>query len=266
MSPEAKETADSAEQLWQTFSKKIAGEWEGVTATFGADASPQALPADAVPREYSNWDITLYDWQSQSSMLPTASGVKHLFKRILPTVGCEADAQTFREESSTLFEGAAAAQHAILNVGSYSTTTSMTLNDTKRLRCEHNFMLSQKKRIRLVQHLKMSEAEQLWQLASVELHNERYDQPYNGGAQLSGCGGGMNNIAEQDKLDLTSLQQDWHLQSGTTFDAHSSGCLQASEASQRYVQEHVCLMLTVATCTVLLLTLSSIACCILSIA
>lgn len=229
-----KDTAVSAE-LWQAFSQNIAGEWEGVTATFGADGSPQALPAEAVPKEFSNWDITLYDYQSQCSMLPQASGVKCLLKRILPTVGCEADAQTFHEDSSTLFEGAAESQHAILHDGSYSITSSMALaEDTKGLRCEHSLMLGKKKRVRLVQHLKSVDATSPWQLSAVELHNERYDQPYNGGAQLSGCGGGMNNIAEEKKLDVAQLQHEWSVQSGSSFEVSSSGLLPGSEASQRY--------------------------------
>lgn len=233
MAHAASDTTTPAEQLWQTFSQNIAGEWEGATATFGADGLPQALPEDAVPKEYSNWDITLYDWQSQSSMLPTTSGVKHLFKRILPTVGCEADAQTFREESSNLFQDAPRIQHPILDDGSYSTMSSMTLTDAKTLHCEHSFMLSSKKRLRVVQHMRSPAAEQPWQLASIELHNERYDQPYNGGAQLSGCGGGMNNIAEQKRLDASVLQQHWQLKCGSHFTVDSSGSLQGGEATER---------------------------------
>lgn len=224
---------EAPESVWQTFSQNIAGEWEGVTASFGADGSPQELPFNAVPKDFSDWDLTLYDWQTQSSMLPKSSGVKCLFKRILPTVGCEADAQTFLEESSTLFEGAADKQHPVLSNGSYSTTSSTALTDGSALRCEHNLVLSKDKRVRLVQHLKSADATSPWQLVAVEVHNERYDQPYNAGAQLSGCGGGMNNIAEQDRLDLAVLPHDWKVQSGSSFDMSRSGSLEANEASQR---------------------------------
>ena len=41
------------------------GEWEGVTATFSADGSPQQLPERYVPGAFRDWGVELYDWQSQ---------------------------------------------------------------------------------------------------------------------------------------------------------------------------------------------------------
>lgn len=223
-----------SEDLWQTFTRNVAGEWEGVTATFGPDGHPEQLPEAAVPREYSDWDITLYDWQSQCSMLPTSSGIQCLTKRIMPTVGCEADAQTFLQESRSLFEAPPAdSSHSVLRNGTYSTSNCLSLSDAQALRCEHCIMLGEQHRIRLVQHLTSAKATEPWQLASVELHHERYDQPYNAGAQLSGCGGGMNNFAEHDTLDASRLQQEWNLQSSSSFDMSSSGSAQPSQALQR---------------------------------
>jgi len=47
---------------------KTTGEWEGVTASFNADGSPQQLPERFVPDAYREWGVELFDWQSQCSV------------------------------------------------------------------------------------------------------------------------------------------------------------------------------------------------------
>ena len=46
-----------------------------------------------VPQEFRDWEVRLVDWQTQCSMLATDEGVTYSLKRLMPTVGCEADAQ-----------------------------------------------------------------------------------------------------------------------------------------------------------------------------
>ena len=46
-----------------------------------------------MPQEFRDWEVRLVDWQTQCSMLATAEGVTYSLKRLMPTVGCEADAQ-----------------------------------------------------------------------------------------------------------------------------------------------------------------------------
>ena len=110
-----------------------AGEWEGVVVTFDADGKAQPLPDRYVPEAYRDWGVELFDWQSQCSSTcsrPAAGGgaaapatspsaaaadpqhqphhqqatrpagrrLYHLCKRLMPTVGCEADAVAFIEE------------------------------------------------------------------------------------------------------------------------------------------------------------------------
>jgi hypothetical protein len=82
----------------------IAGEWEGVTVTFSADGSPEQLPEYYVPAAFRDWGVELHDWQTHVSTLADASGVKLVVKRLMPTVGCEADAVAFVEEASNMFE------------------------------------------------------------------------------------------------------------------------------------------------------------------
>ncbi len=149
-----RESSVSPEAVWSHFCENVSGEWEGATATFTVGGQPQELPSQYVPKEFSDWDVTLYDWQSQCSMQPQATGIKCLLKRLMPTVGCEADAQSFHEDKRQLLESSkAATQHAILSNGSYTTASTLDLSDQTKLRFEHWLVTDEKKRIRLVQHI-----------------------------------------------------------------------------------------------------------------
>ncbi|KAL0023348.1 hypothetical protein WJX77_009747 [Trebouxia sp. C0004] len=167
-------------------------------------------------------------------MQPQATGIKCLLKRLMPTVGCEADAQTFHEETRHLLESTdEATQHAILSNGSYTTASSLDLSDQTKLRLEHCLMTAEKKRIRLVQHVAAAGPSDPWQLSGVEVHHEYYDGPYNGGASLSGCGGGMSNFAELDKFGASQLQHDWTASSGSSYSVSEDRTVQLQHLPSR---------------------------------
>ena len=65
------------------------------------------------------------------------------------------------------------------------------------------------------------------------MHNEKYDAPYNGGASLSGCGGGMSNFAESAKLDIQQLQQERQTKSGRSYRVSEDGKLQLQDLPHR---------------------------------
>ena len=226
----------SVDSVWNSFCEHAAGEWEGATATFSADGKPIELPSQYVPQEFNDWNVTLYDWQSQCSMQPQTTGIKCLLKRIMPTVGCEADAQSFSEEKRQLFESSAPMKQghqAILNNGSYTTTSSLNLSSETSIRFEHCLVTAEQRRIRLIQHVTAPSASDPWILSSVEVHNEKYDAPYNGGASLSGCGGGMSNFAEGAKLDIQQLQHEWEAKSGRCYSVSKDGNLQLQDLPTR---------------------------------
>lgn len=51
----------------------------------------------------SEWDVKVLDWHTQHSTLAGAEGLSSKLKRLMPIVGCEADAVAFEEvESHTL--------------------------------------------------------------------------------------------------------------------------------------------------------------------
>ena len=169
-------------------------------------------------------------------MQPQAEAVKCLLKRLMPTVGCEADAQSFNEEKRHLFASSTSltdSHQAVLDDGSYTAASSFELSSETSMRFEHCLVTSEGRRIRVVQHASAPSPAEPWQVSSIEVHNEKYDGPYNAGAELSGCGGGMSNFAESMKLDVSELQHQRQVQSGRSYSVSEDGSLQLQDLPQR---------------------------------
>ena len=49
------------------------------------------------------------------------------------------------------------------------------------------------------------------------MHNEKYEEPYNGRNELSGCGGGMSNFGAKPALEQDQLSGIWALKSGRSY-------------------------------------------------
>lgn len=102
-----------------------------MTATFTATGDPLQLPQHIVPSAYREWGVELHDYQSICSCKasggslvdpvkvarPAAAAavgaaastaqqrsMSYKLKRMMPTVGCEADAVAFIEEASSLWQ------------------------------------------------------------------------------------------------------------------------------------------------------------------
>lgn len=43
-------------------------------------------------------------------------------------------------------------------------------------------------------------------VAALQVHNEKWVSPYNGGAELAGCGGGQGTFAKRPALEPEKLQ------------------------------------------------------------
>lgn len=70
-----------------------------MTSTFGPDGAVRQLPEYYVPDAYKEWGVEVVDWTHMTSTLATAEGLSNSVKKFMPTVGCEADAVAFVEES-----------------------------------------------------------------------------------------------------------------------------------------------------------------------
>lgn len=157
---------------------------------------------------YRDWDVKLYDWQSQCSMFADAEGMKYTLRRLMPTVGCEADAIAFTEEAQEMFSASAAP--AISPDGGYThAPAGLERKDVHKATAEHTFPLSTGQRVRMVHVLKRMGRDQNWRLMNVEVHRERYNDAYNGRRELAGCGGGMDPFATSPALDVGVLEGGW---------------------------------------------------------
>jgi hypothetical protein len=202
---------------WGTFANAASGEWDGVNVTFDRDGEAQQLPEYYVPQAYRDWGVELYDWQSQCSMLADATGLQYTLRRLMPTVGCEADAVAFTEDLQAMFTPGGA---AITADGGYSTAPAADLSSKEvfKAQSEHCFPLEvPDQRIRIVHNLKRMGAEGVWKVLSLELHRERRDGPHNGRRELAGCGGGMDPFSQKPAVEISSLEGKWKVVEGVTY-------------------------------------------------
>lgn len=103
---------------WSDFGRNVSGEWEGSTCSFSSEGVAMELPPLYVPQAFREWEITLYDWQTQTSSIVKDASLKVSVKKLMPTVGCEADAVAFNEDAADVFAGDYA--RAFLADGSYT--------------------------------------------------------------------------------------------------------------------------------------------------
>lgn len=231
----------SREDIWESFANNVSGEWEGVTATFTPRGEPEQLPEHYVPSAFREWGVELWDWQSQCSSTVSTDGSKQLkstVRRLMPTVGCEADAIAFTEEqcgsssssSSSTLGGSTPGSTLLIakRDGSYNTGPRLWPQDEKvtTMQIEHCLVLPQEEkssqlrfRVKIVQNFKRAwTAGRPWRLVSIDLHKEKYDGPYTGKRELAGCGGGQPGIAQQPHLAAQMLAGSWQ----TCTDASTS--------------------------------------------
>jgi len=204
----------TANTTWDSFSAAVSGEWDGVTVTFDRDGEAQQLPEYYVPQAYRDWGVELYDWTSQCSMLADVTGLQYTLRRLMPTVGCEADAVAFTEDLQAMFTPGGA---AITAEGAYSTGPSANLSSKEvfKAQSEHCFPLeTPDQRIRIVHNFKRMGIEGVWKVFSVEVHSERLDGPFNGRRELTGCGGGMDPFSQTPVVETETLKGMWKVVEG----------------------------------------------------
>ena len=208
----------SIETRWSKFAHHVSGEWDGVSATFDVDGTPRELPEYYVPQAYRDWEVKLYDWQTQCSMNCDSNSMSYSLRKLMPTVGCEADAIAFTEDASNGFE-LSSPEFVFSDAGLSTAGTGDCILDEKKFDCKAEHIITQKKgyRTRVVHLLKRMGAERQWQLQGVEVHIEKRDGPFSGKRELSGCGGGMNPFATSDALVTSELESKQWLADGITI-------------------------------------------------
>jgi hypothetical protein len=193
---------------WDSFAHSVSGEWEGVTVTFSpVDGSPQSLPEYYVPDAYRDWGVQLFDWQSQCSCSAKDGSLIVTSRRMMPTVGCEADAVAFTEDRQAIFWGAAS-EASLTEDGGYNCGPAADAFTNRNEICSAAMeaciplFRDPKERVRIIHILKRFNGHSPWSVSAIEVHKERWDGPYSGKRELSGCGGGMNGFSQHTKLSV----------------------------------------------------------------
>lgn len=165
-----------------------------------------------------------------------SSGLSTTSRRMMPTVGCEADAIAFTEESQLLFSSTSCSQATITADGAYTCGPDVDLtsqdpavakatlevcipvgNDVKKA--------NKPQRIRVIFVLKRVSVDSNWYVEGIMLHKERWDAPFNGRRELAGCGGGMDPMAQGVKVklekELSPSSLKWKVVDGVVYESGS---------------------------------------------
>jgi hypothetical protein len=217
------------EESWQAFCAQVGGEWDGYGAEFTTRGEPLELPSAVVPETFREWGVEIHDWQTQCPTLPQpAQKGKLWYKviRLLPTVGCEADAATTFsvEECSTQEGGAAAAASALAyhKNGSYTAVWrgqptilenpgpgpgKLVVREGEGLAVEQCLVVQDnngRTRVRVLHEL-------LPRWNSITVYRESWEGPFRNGESLGGCASSTSAFATQARLEASSLAGNWHV-------------------------------------------------------
>ncbi|GAB4853006.1 hypothetical protein Ancab_017195 [Ancistrocladus abbreviatus] len=124
-------------QGWLEFASKVSGEWDGHGADFTVEGKSIELPESFVPEAYREWEVKVFDWQTQC---PSPAQLEDFVLsygliRLLPTVGCEADAATIYSsvERTVGGEGSNVFAFAYQSSGSYVAVWADGDNDASKI-------------------------------------------------------------------------------------------------------------------------------------
>ncbi|KAF8020752.1 hypothetical protein BT93_G1252 [Corymbia citriodora subsp. variegata] len=186
------EVPESIADAWGEFATNISGEWDGFGADFSCEGKPIELPESVVPEAYREWEVKVFDWQTQCPTLANAEERILDYKtiKLLPTVGCEADAATrYSIDERCVGEvNSKASAFAYQSSGSYVSVWPME-NKVMDNMLELEFCLinplDRESRVRLTQVIHVSNNKVL--LKGVRVFCEQWYGPFRNGDQLGGC-------------------------------------------------------------------------------
>ncbi|KAJ6815228.1 uncharacterized protein M6B38_135870 [Iris pallida] len=203
-----KDSTPHSHPNWTEFAERASGEWDGFGADFTAEGAPLELPENVVPEAFREWEVRVFDWQTQCPTLASESEAPDLsYKliRLLPTVGCEADAATRHSMDERTARTASAFAYA--PNGCYAAVWPMGKGG---LEVEHCFVDpgNVEARVRVVMVVKEGEGEGL-RLEGIRVFSEQWYGPWRNGEQLGGCAVRESGFAEGPKLDVSKLVGVW---------------------------------------------------------
>ncbi|CAH2075785.1 unnamed protein product [Thlaspi arvense] len=213
---------------WSEFAQNVSGEWDGFGADFSREGKPLELPESVVPEAYREWEVKVFDWQTQCPTLAQPDAQTFLYKsiKLLPTVGCEADAATRYsiDQRSIGATNLSALAFSFSVTGSYVAVWPLG-ND--QLEVEHCLINPNDKesRVRIFQVVRLAETSML--LQSVKVFRELWDGPFRDGDQLGGCAIRSSGFASTPTTPASVVAGSWRaLLATASFHASDSGCIQ----------------------------------------
>lgn len=228
---------------WSEFASKISGEWDGFGADFTTEGKPLELPESVVPEAYREWEVKVFDWQTQCPTLAQPQDFLMTYKtiKLLPTVGCEADAATRYSIDERVVGGVEnnVSAFAYQSGGSYVAVWPIVDNgQCKQLELEHCLINPQDKesRMRIVQAVRVANTG--IELQSIRVFCEQWYGPFRNGDQLGGCAIRDSAFASTASLRASEVVGVWQGPSAVaTFDSSQNVLLQ--ELSDDIVQKSV---------------------------
>eukprot|EP00252_Welwitschia_mirabilis_P006358 TRINITY_DN1720_c0_g2_i4.p1 TRINITY_DN1720_c0_g2~~TRINITY_DN1720_c0_g2_i4.p1 ORF type:complete len:374 (-),score=57.29 TRINITY_DN1720_c0_g2_i4:181-1302(-) len=226
----AEDTSNKKVKVWRDFARHSTGEWDGYAAEFFSTGEPIELPESVVPEAFREWDVRVYDWQTQCSSLADNNTLSLRYKsvRLHPTVGCEADAATqysvdqrqiggthngalsfaFHSRGCYLAVWPVKGEQNRNNVSMYPQRNCM---QHSALEVEHCIVHGQNSeaRVRIIQQISLQgngeDQELELQLKRLTVHSEQWYGPFMDGEQLGGCAVNGSGFASTAPLDISQV-------------------------------------------------------------
>ncbi|KAK1433416.1 hypothetical protein QVD17_10326 [Tagetes erecta] len=208
-------TSSSGKGCWSEFAGNISGEWDGYGADFTIDGNPIELPENVVPNAYREWEVHVYDWQTQCPTLAQQDNAYAMYKliKLLPTVGCEADAATRFSVDERIIGGEnnMVSSFAYHSSGCYTAVWSTDKSvSSKVLELEHCLIdpSNKESRVRVIQTLGVEGNHKLvWK--NIKVFVEQWYGPFRNGEQLGGCAIRNTAFASTQALNGSEILGVW---------------------------------------------------------
>ncbi|KAK4424000.1 hypothetical protein Salat_1593400 [Sesamum alatum] len=201
---------------WAEFAENVSGEWDGFGADFTVQGKPIELPESVVPEAYREWEVKVFDWQTQCPTLAQShnNGPSLMYKtiKLLPTVGCEADAATRYSIHERNITAAHQSAFAYQSTGCYVAlwpVVNQIDSANKSMELEHCLIdpTDKESRVRIIQVLELQESE--LKLKSIRVFVEQWYGPFRNGDQLGGCAIRDSAFAATQPLKASQVSGVW---------------------------------------------------------
>lgn len=214
---------------WMEFATKVSGEWDGYGADFSSEGEPIELPEQVVPEAFREWEVKVFDWQTQCPTLAQPQDFTLFYKliKLLPTVGCEADAATRYSIEERNIGGADnfASAFVYQSSGCYAAVWLTKDHPTYRIfELEHCLVdpRNRESRVRIIQIVHVEKSK--FVLKNIKVFCEQWYGPFRNGEQLGGCAIRDSAFASTDALKSSEVTGVWE-------GLHAVACFQNSRTN-----------------------------------